>query len=191
MDYTIYQKQELWELWVRQPLYIKNSNETACRYAIILNFVEEGIFPFVREKGYLLKDKATTITKSLLRYMFALYLDQKVVFQNAHPDAFLEDIQEFEDQFDGLELETFWESWSSIQDFQEDRYAHSLQFTLPTFLWSHIDLENSPRVIQMERIIGEVLDMENYEYMKQNPRAREDQYLHDTSKVNYEDRHWH
>ena len=191
MDYTIYQKQELWERWVRQPIFLGKSTETAPRYTTILNFVEKGVIPFVRKKGYLLREKGDVITKNLLRYMFSLYLEEKVIFQNPHPEAFLEDIQEFDDQFDSIAVEHFWETWGFIQDFHEGVYAEKIRYTLPAFLWTQIDLENSPRVIQLERLFHEILEMENYEYFKQNPRAKDDPYLHDTSKVNYEDRHWH
>jgi hypothetical protein len=191
MKYSIYEKQDLWTQWVRQPIYIGKSLETAPRSVAIQNFVKQGLLPFVREKGYTIKGKADDIAIRLLQYMFALYLDEKVVFQNPWPDAFAEDIQEFDDQFDSMELERFWDTWGYLQDFQENAYAEKLRYTLPAFVWTQIDLENSSRVIQMEKIFQECLEMETYEYLKQHPRAKEDPYLHDTSKVNYEDRHWH
>lgn len=191
MKYSIYEKQDLWDLWVRQSIYIGKSLETAPRYLAIQYFVKQGLLPFVREKGYAIKGKAEDIAMRVLQYMFALYLDEKVVFQNPHPDAYMEDIQEFDDQFDSMELEHFWNTWGYLQDFQEDAYAEKFRYTLPAFVWTQIDLENSSRVIEMEKIFQELMEIENYEYLKQNPRAKDDPYLHDTSKVNYEDRHWH
>jgi hypothetical protein len=124
--------------------------------------------------------------------MFALYLDEKVIFQDPYPDIFEEYINEYNDTMDTLELEPFWEKWGSIEDFCEDHYAYTLRYTLPTFLWAHIDLENSPATIKLEKQLDEMREIEEYEFGKRDIRGgREDPYLHDTSRINYEDRHWH
>jgi hypothetical protein len=89
-----------------------------------------------------------------------------------------------------MELEEFWERWKEIEDFQEGRSGHVLLHTLPQFLWASLNIEDSPITIEIEKILDEVAEMEEIDWRRES-KGKDDPYLYDTSKVNYEDRHWH
>jgi hypothetical protein len=185
--HQLYEKQELWEKWVRTPIFADAGVYTiASRYAVILDFVERGLVPFVKKKGYIFFDNPEELTLSLLRYMFALYTNQQIIFKNHHKNAIPDHVLEFDHRFDSMEMEEFWEQWKDIEDFQEDRYAAILQHTLPNFLWSSIDLNDSPITIKIEKILDEVEEMEAYEW-KKDSKGREDPYLQESSR--YDSKH--
>jgi hypothetical protein len=191
MNSKRYENQTLWEQWVRKPIFATSGvYNIGSRYSVIKQFVEEGLFPFVKEKGYLFFDSPEKVTLSLLRYLFALYTGKKVIFHDPHEDIFQDHVFEFEHRFDSLEMEEFWEKWKHIEDFEEEHYAFELQYTLPLFLWPSLNIENSPITLKIEAILDEMDDMEEQEWRKES-KGKDDPYLHDTSKVNYEDRHWH
>lgn len=186
-----YQKQNRWEEWVHKPIFASQSvSAVAPRHIVIRDFVERGLFPFVKAKGYVFAQDVKGVTLSLLRYLFALYEGDKVIFKNPHKDWMQDHFDEFEHRFDSLELEEFWERWGSIEDFQEQRYGETLRYTLPCFLWPSINLKRSPIFEEIENAIDEMEDWEQGQ-MKKESKGKEDAYLQDTSKVNYEDRHWH
>ena len=190
--YSKRQKEALWSSWVSKPIFGDGGVvNIAPRHVIIHQFVEKGIFPFVKRKGYIFSNNAPRVTKSLLHYMFALYLGEKVRFVNSHKGILKDHVDEFEHRFDSLEIEEFWEQWNSIQDFQDGSYASCLQHTLPGFLWYHINIEQSPITLKIESILDEIEEQEEYERRKKDTKAKEDAYLQETSRVNYEDRHWH
>ncbi len=191
MDRARFQKQQLWEQWVRKPIFADSGvYNIASRYSVIRDFVEKGLIPFARKKGYIFFDKPEKVTLSLLRYLFAVYTGETVAFRDPHKDIYKDHIYEFEHRFDSLEIEEFWEKWKEIQDFQEGSYGHILQFTLPQFLWASLNIEDSPITIEIEKILDEVCEMEEQEWRRES-KGKDDPYLHDSSKVNYEDRHWH
>lgn len=182
------EKQELWEKWVRTPIFADAGvYNIGSRYAVIRNFVEKGLFPFVKRKGYLFFESPQKVTLSLLRYMFALYTGQQVIFKNPHKGIFHDHVLEFEHQFDFTEMEEFWSVWNSIEDFQDGRYAHDVQYTLSCFLWPSLNIKDSPITIKIEKILDEVEEMEAQEW-KKDSKGREDPYLHESSR--YEDKHW-
>jgi hypothetical protein len=191
MNKDRYQKQILWEKWVRTPIFADSGVYTIdSRYSVIKDFVEKGLIPFTKKKGYIFFDRPESVTLSLLRYLFALHIGQKVVFNEPHKNIPKDHRFEFEHRFDSMELEEFWEQWKEIEDFQEGRSGHVLLHTLPQFLWASLNIEDSPITIEIEKILDEVAEMEEIEWRKES-KGKDDPYLHDTSKVNYEDRHWH
>lgn len=186
-----YQKQQRWEEFIRKPIFANNGvYAVARRFNVILDFVEEGLFPFVKSRGYVFAQNAKGVTLSLLRYMFALYEGNKVNFKNPHVKWMKDHFDEFEHRFDSLELETLWDRWGFIEDFQEQQFGEPLHYTLPSFLWASIELENSPIFIEIEKRLDDIDDLE-YAQGKKVTKGKDDPYLRDTSKINYEDRHWH
>jgi hypothetical protein len=188
---TVAQKQSLWEPWAKTLIFADNGvYNYSPRHLIVRDFVQRGIFPFVKAKGYVFNGNIQTVTKSLLHYLFALYLKETVIFNNPHKEEDKEHFEEFEHLFDSQEMESFWQRWDCIEDFREDHYAHKLRYMLPYFIWAHLNLTNSPRYIKLEKLFIEVEQMEREEWQR-DPKHKEDPYLVDTAKPNYEDHHWH
>lgn len=187
-----HEKQKRWETWFRTQIYADHGTHSyGPRHLVIRDFVRRGLFPFVRAKGYVFSGDIEKVTISLLRYMFALHEGDKVIFKNPHSKFVQDHVNEFEHRFDSMELEEFWKRWNCIEDFQEYRYAHELHYTLTNFLWPSIDLERSPIFLQIEKALDEIEEWEEIQFARKEHKGRDDPYLHDSSKVNYEDRHWH
>ena len=140
----IRENQKRWEIWVRKPIFADGGvYNFAPRHSVIRNFVTNGLFPFVKAKGYVFARDANGVTNSLLRYLFALSEGNKVIFKNPYKEYIKDHRIEFEHRLDSIEIQQFWQVWSDIEDFQESRFGHCLQYTLPLFIWASIDLELS------------------------------------------------
>lgn len=184
--------QEAWEKWVRTPIFATAGiYAVGPRYAVLHEFVQRGLFPFVTGKGYVFAKDVKGITMSLLRYLFALWQGKHVKFYDPHKGCQPEHGLEFEHRFDTLVLDEFWDQWGGIQDFESDSYGYPLRYTLPFFVWANLDLNRSSIYAEVETALHDLEEYEESIYGKRNPRERDDPYLQDTSKVNYEDRHWH
>lgn len=187
--YTKVEKQRLWERWTREIIFMDGGvTNYAPRHCVMREFIYRGVVPFLKAKGYTTKDPKQ-ITLSFLRYLFTLYLGQKVRFLNPYKKESNDHLVEFEDRFDTMEMEPFWKRWGSIQDFEEGRYAHEVRYTLPYFLWTQIVLQSSPAYIKLERILDELDEMENIVRPKES-KGKEDPYLQESTRYTYEDRHW-
>ena len=187
-----FEKQKCWDTWVRKPIFADSGvYNIAPRHVIIRNFVAHGLFPFVKAKGYVFGKDIQGVTNSLLRYLFALSEGKKVLFKNPHKDFIQDHRIEFDHLFDSIEMEQFWEKWQDIEDFQESRFGNCLQYTLPLFIWAAIDLEHSSRFDLVERALDEIEEWEESQFGKKDSKGKDDPYLYDTSRINYEDRHWH
>jgi hypothetical protein len=188
---TKVEKQRLWETWTRKVIYAdRGVYNIAPRHLVIRNFVQKGLIPFVRSKGYIFSGDATRITNSLLRYLFALYIGDTVQFKNPHKNVYKDYFDEFEHKFDTLEMEPFWDKWDCIEDFQEGQFGEPFKYTFPYFVWASLDLQGSPAFKKLEALFQEIDEMEEAQQRKE-AKGKDDPYLHDSSKVNYEDRHWH
>lgn len=186
-------KEKLWDAWVRKPIFADEGvYNYAPRHIVMKEFIEHGVFPFMKSKGYRMRSNATNVTASFLRYLFELSLGSTIRMNDPHPNCLKDHREEFTHRLDSLEMEAIWDTWGSIEDFQEDHYAYKVQFVLPEFLWYWIDLENSPITIKIEAILDELDEIEATQVQRpKESRGKEDPYLHDTNKVTYEDRHWH
>ena len=187
--YTKIQKQNLWETWIRQNIYADDGvYNVAPRHEVMRHFIEKGVFPFVQKKGYRFRENPQKVTNSFLRYLFAVYLNEKIQFLNPHKDEDSSHFDEFDHVFDTMEMEPFWEKWGSIQDFAPDHYAEKVRSTIPYFIWASLNLTNSPAYIKLEKIMNEVDEFEITN--RKESKAKEDPYLQESSKYNYEDRHY-
>lgn len=179
---TAAQKQQLWESWGRKMIFAdRGVYNIAPRQQVIYHFITRGLIPFVRGKGYVFNKDAKALTISFLRYLFALYIGDKVIFQNHYSDKeYEEHFQEFEDRFDMLELEPFWNRWGTIEDFDEDHYAAKVKAVLPYFIWASIDLESSPAYKSLEKLFDEIEEMENAQGFRKETKGKDDAYLGDS-----------
>lgn len=184
-------KRKLWDKWIRQPVYLDDGvYNIVPRYNMVKYFLQKALIPFVESKGYLFSKNFEGLYTSLLQYMFALYLDQKVRFKPAHEGVAQEHVDEFDYRFDSLEIEEFWEKWGSIEDFRMDGYASEIRYTLSSFIWVNLDLDRSPRVIQLSNLLRELDEAEQTDYGKKDPKGKDDPYLQDASRFT-EDRRWY
>lgn len=186
------EKQRLWETWTRKMIYAdRGVYNIAPRYLVIRNFVQKGLIPFARRKGYVFQDDATRISNSLLRYLFALYVGDTVKFKNPHHKEYEEHFDEFEHRFDFTEMEPFWEEWGCIEDFETGNFGEKAKYTLPYFVWASLNLQGSPAYKKLEAVFKEIEESEMTPAERREAKGKEDPYLQDSAKINYEDRHWH
>jgi hypothetical protein len=175
----------LWSYWLNEPIYLDNgvTNIVKRKDAVYL-FCKEGLIPFIEQKGYRFYMDDTNLYYAMLRVLFALFRKKKVMGHKVEDDYADEQYDFFCYHFDSLEWEHFWDKWGGFQDFQEDAFGHSLRYTLSELLWSWIDLGSSPKAIRLRR------ELEQEEEYEEITKGKEDPYLVETSKRDYQDRHW-
>lgn len=189
---TKQEKQSRWLPWLNTPIYAdRGVYAIAPRHLVIRNFVQRGLIPFVRRKGYVFAGDVSQLSMSLLRYLFALSVGDTVKFKNPHQTVYPDHFDEFEHRFDSMELEPFWDQWGCIEDFEEGRFGERLKVTLPYFIWASLNLKASPAYQKLEALFKELDESEMTPAERKEAKLKEDPYLQDSSKLNYEDRHWH
>lgn len=154
------------------------------KHALYL-FCTEGLIPFVESAGYKVRVPEAQLYRIVLRLLYTLYQGKPV--QPIHNDC-----QYYEDQYEHFHYtidtdrwQTFWLSWGSLDDFAEGHYAHHLQYELPEFVWSWIHVDSSPSALQLYKEIQDV------EYYEEITKGKDDPYLQETARREYQDRHWH
>lgn len=174
-----------WGFWINEPIFTDEGVYTILkRKQAIHLFCYEGLIPFVEAAGYkfYLNDKELFI--AMLRLLYKLQ-------QGAKVQPLLVDIPYFEEQYGYFhhKLDTeawthFWNKWGSLQDFEKDRYAYCMQYELAEFVWSWIDFDRSPSAQRLHE------ELEYDEYQEEVAKGKDDPYLQETSKRDYQDRHW-
>lgn len=171
--------------WLNEPIYT-DSGVTSIekRKHAIHSFCTRGLIPLLESHGYKFRFSDGDLYKNVIALLFNLFEGQKV-------KPYGIEINNQEEQYDtfcySLDTDTwdhFWKTWGTIQDFEEDRYAHRLVYELPGFVWSWLDFEHSPTVVKL------YAELEDVETMEEGSKGRDDPYLQETSKRDYQDRHW-
>lgn len=175
---------EHWGFWLNEPIFTDKGTGYAKRKHILYSFCMDGLIPFVESAGYKFHYPDTQLYKILLTTLYRLYQGYRV-----RPNAIECDNQEEQYTHFHYRLDTdawlrFWSKWGNIQDFDRDGYAHQIQFELAEFVWSWIDFTIS-------RAVQDVYyEIDQDEYYEEGSKGKEDPYLQETSKRDYQDRHW-
>lgn len=175
-----------WGYWINEPVYLDTGvfNVEKRKHALTL-FCKEGLLPFLKRAGYTLRLHEREVITNLLQMLYALHKGKRI-------EPVCLDVEYAKEQYDMYcyvlgyeEWEQLWKAWGSFQDFAEGGIGHSLRFTLPEFVWTWLNLETSPTAIQLYK------EIEEEEYEDELAKGKDDPYLQDTSKRDYQDRHWH
>jgi hypothetical protein len=175
-----------WNYWINEPIYVdKGVTYIVKRKHAYYLFCRDGLRKFLESYGYFFDNNCKTITVNLLRLMFHIWKGHRV--EPICPERDFE-----EDQFDLYchtldfsEWEIFWKSWEGFQDFEPGTFGHEIQTMLPTFVWTWLDLDNSPATYALHKELTELMQEE------EAAKGRDDPYLQETHTRDYQDRHWH
>ena len=175
----------LWKYWLEEPIFLDDGVMNILKRKEALSiFCREGLIPLLHKKGYQLKFNDGVLYTTFVKVVFTLFCKKKVIGYPVEDDYAEEQYNEYVFHLDSLEWESFWEKWGGFQDFQENAFAHSLQSTLPELLWTWIDLDASSTAVKLRR------ELEQEEEYEEGPKGKDDPYLAETSKRDYQDRHW-
>jgi len=175
-----------WGYWLNEPICMDDGvmNIVKRKHALYM-FCKEGLVPFVESAGYKFRFAEGQLYPIVLRLLYTLYKGKTVT-------PMVNDCQYYEDQYDHFHYtidserwQTFWLSWGSLDDFREGQYAHGLQYDLSEFVWSWIDIDTSPSARQLYK------ELEEIEYYDEVAKGKDDPYLQETARREYQDRHWH
>jgi hypothetical protein len=174
-----------WDFWINEPVfYNKGVSVILKRKQALFSFVREGIVPLLQAKGYKLLYSDGQVTRILLNLLMTAQ-DGKSV----RPVTRTDDI--YEDHYvlychllDSEVWERFWKAWDGFQDFEEGTPGYKVRFAFPDILWPWIDLESSPVAIQLEKALKEQEAQEEFS------KGKDDPYLQENAKRDYQDRHW-
>ena len=174
-----------WSYWINEPVFLDKgvSNIVKRKQAIYL-FCCEGLIPFVEKHGFKLRYKTTQLTRIVLRLLFQMERGKKVKPLAYEDNLPMEMYQLYSDIFDFERWESFWSRWADYQDFEEGKPGFPLRSSLSEFVWSWVDFDFSPAI---ERLLQDLEDADSSDELS---KGKEDPYLQDTSKRDYQDRHW-
>jgi hypothetical protein len=173
-----------WYTWIQEPIWLEDSPWS--RQEAIAFFCSNGLLPMIEKEGYRLCISEQELTRLVLKCLYAVYQGKRVVPKDLHKGTSHERDHYFHFMFkvDTQRWLQFWDTWGSLQDFQEQAYAYNVRFQLPELIWSWIDLEHSPAAIFLEE------ELQEEDWQAEVAKGKEDPYLQDTSRRDYQDRHW-
>lgn len=174
-----------WGYWLNEPIFMDKGVINICkRKHALYKFCTDGILPFLESNGYYTFKNDTELYACILRVLFALYQGKKVIPHKVDYPHGEDHYSMFLHRLDTDSWTSFWSKWGALQDFEVDAYGEKLKTILPDLLWSWIDFYNSKTI--------KILEKELIEYDEQDEfsRGKDDPYLQETSKRDYQDRHW-
>lgn len=180
--------EDSWPYWINEPIYIsENGIAYGKRKNVIAEMCVKGLIPFVKQGGYCFRYSETELVKQILVLLFTLHRGKQVCPKVLQIDIPYEQEQyyRFHHNLDTMDWLQFWETWGGIQDFEEGSFAYKFRFQLPEFVWSWLQFDRSPAVMKLEK------EIEEDDYLDELSKGKDDPYLQDTLKRDYQDRHWH
>lgn len=174
-----------WRYWINEPVFTDSGTThiTKRKHAMYW-FCKEGLIPFVERAGYKFRFSAVELTNVLLHLLFAISQGKRVV-----PSPFV--VEFYEDQYDFYSYtmdthcwEIFWTKFEGLQDFQEENYAFKVRYELREFVWTWLDIDNSQKA---QSLYKQLYEQEEYE---ESSKGKDDIYLQENLKRDYQDRHW-
>ena len=175
---------EHWGYWLNEPIFTEKGCAYAKRKHILYSFCMDGLIPFVEAAGYKFAYPDAELYKIVLTSLYYMYQGKRVRANCVLLDAHEEQHARFHQTLDSDAWMKFWEAWGSIQDFDTEGYAHRMQYEFAEFVWSWLDFEHSRTVQQVYE------ELDDDDYQEEIQRGKEDPYLQETSKRDYQDRHW-
>jgi hypothetical protein len=174
-----------WNYWINEPVYLDDgvTNILKRKQAIYL-FCSEGLVPFIESAGFRMVYDRKELTRILLRLLYMLSIGTRVKPVRFYERPREELYEYYCHSLDTKEWEGFWSTWGSFQDFQPDRFGYCLRSSLSEFVWSWLDLEYSPA------FEGLLKELEAADSLEEGAKGKDDPYLQETSKRDYQDRHW-
>ncbi len=174
----------LFKYWIEEPIFVdKGVINIWKRKDALYSFCEEGIIPLIEKSGYRFKFNKAHLYKCIVNVVFTYFQGKSVAPYPVEDPYVVEQYDLYSYSLDSFVWENFWERWGTMQDFQEDGFAYKLRSVLPELLWSWIDLEISPKSIALHN------ELEEFEESEEGFKGKDDPYLQETSKRDYQDRH--
>lgn len=175
----------MWDYWINEPVFLDGGvmNIVKRKQAISI-FVKEGLLPLLESAGFRCVYTDVQLIHILLSILYRLYEGKDIIPYQRSEQNIQEHQWLYEHRLDSFAWNRFWKRWGSSQDFEEGRFGECLRFKLPTLVWSWIDLDQSPASIGLEK------ELEEQEYQDEHSKGKEDPYLQDHSRRDYQDRHW-
>ena len=174
-----------WGYWLNEPIFTdKGVINILKRKHALYRFCMEGILPFLESKGYFVIKNDTEFYKCILQVLFTLYQGKKVIPYKVDYSHSEDHYNMFIHTIDTSVWSSFWSRWDEIQDFERDAYGAKLKTLLPALVWSWIDFDNSKTIRILERELIE------YDEQDEFSKGKDDPYLQETSRRDYQDRHW-
>lgn len=176
-----------WDSWCSYPIYTTLSGLCRLRRVEAMQwFCQEGLLPLFQDAGYTIQLSQQELRDTLLRVLYTLdsgkYI-RPLPTHDHHPHA-QEHKTEYDQRIDTQTWIAFWEQWGQIEFLSSERLL-SFHLLLPALLWSWVDLQQSPAFDVVEK------EIEEQDYQDELSKGKEDPYLVDTSRREYQDRHWH
>lgn len=169
----------LWTYWCNEQISKDDGIYNICsRKTAIWDFCEQGLVPFLKQHGYPFAKNMPDLHLAVLRLLFAIY-EGKHVEPVPSPFSGTEHYDMYCFRVGSVEWQSFWTAWGQLDDFQG--YATSFQYRLPEFVWSWLDIERSTTFKAIEDEIEE---------QEEEAKGKDDPYLAETSRRDYQDRHW-
>lgn len=175
----------MWDYWINEPVFLDEGvlNILKRKHAIYV-FCTEGLLPFLERFGFAIVYDEKQLTAILLRMLYALSQRKQIKSVPFQDKPYEEVYAYYLHLIDSQEWERFWSTWGQMQDFLPDSFGYKLRAELPEFIWSWLDFDSSYAIQDLLR------ELEEADSSDEGTKGKDDPYLQETLKRDYQDRHW-
>lgn len=174
-----------WGYWLNEPIYTdKGAMNILKRKEALYLFCKEGILPLLESTGYSSNKSNDELFVTILRVLFTLYRGKTVLPHEVDFPHGEEHYSTYVYLLDTQAWDNFWLKWVNLEDFEQHAYGYRLRWLLPDLLWSWMDFDNSKTIQTLEQELLEI------EAQDESSKGKDDPYLQENSRRDYQDRHW-
>ena len=175
-----------WLNWINEPIFVdKGITDIQKRKHAYVLFCREGLIPFLKAHDYIFEDSSMDLAAKLLRALYHIWMGNRIKAISRERDFEEDQFDLYCHTLDTFQWEHFWNTWEGFQDFEPGAFGHEFKTMLPTFVYSWLDLENSPTAYILHKELVELMEEE------EATKGRDDPYLQETHTRDYQDRHKH
>ena len=168
-------------MWLDEWIYWE-SVEQVPRYVAIYRFVKYGLYPFIKQNGYNIREDVKGFAVSIASI---LYFNRGASCLNPHAAIItddglnnIENKQHFYHVLNDIKWSTFWDRWGSWSDVSLDDFRGAdRRIDIESKCWEYIDFDSSYETT----ILHEHLGLEDEDG---NIRYGEDVYLREAAESN-------
>jgi hypothetical protein len=144
--------------WLDSYVDWMDSEEIPRRVALS-RFLQHGLIPWVHSRGYRIRAPLRLLGSRIATGLWVnrglSCLESNWRFGNENIDYIPEERWHFNDKFDSEGWEGFWEAWGNWGDFSlTTSRGDDRRIDLQEYIWTQIDLENSPQTKELCEILG-------------------------------------
>jgi hypothetical protein len=164
------------DAWIKAPVRV--DSYIIKRGEWIREFVRNGLYPWVKSKGYTWAISETQLRNAIATGLYenigVSYLSSVWNYPVSNTETHEYDKSHFYHILSLDEWDKFWLTWGNMSDVSNDNFrGQDRRFDIQEFIWGQLDLVNSPQTTVVDEMLEDPVEEEDLR------SSRVDMYVQD------------